>query len=570
MARGQEPLRPSVPGQHILDAVPGGRGNDEQAAAGQALAGRPPTSVDWDGGIVYSRTKSGTKYPDFLISSYYGLKEPGGQELEREVPRLVVEVRSLRPDEVIPTIDDRIAILKQLQSYMARVVAHVDLTKHELPWGLAIIGTYTAWLRPSRRNAQCAWEYIGGFHSGRGYWTSIYGLEFRKYINERADKCRLNSIAYARAYREKLDNLQNAPPENRFSSCTTASECNRCQVMRVCRKSTKISICPASGVRQRASGGGCPVAVVRWRVSVEFEAVFHDNAVAAAQAAAQSTGAHGSTAAEDRVLLKSMCMAAMITGFQRLSNEDTLMVLGITDAMARFWEVLDAPEQSGAAALERLKDVVVLKDVSMEPEGSQGTRGVPPMTRKHGLDDEGNVLIPPDNVSLSAFRMEMRDTFDTEATRVEAVEALLDAEITREDERRMSLERRHIREQQDGIAHYINKLNLRLLPPMVMPIPASPPGQYRQLANGELTKVLDPAEKVQYLDNIIDALMTQYGIMEDYISAEIGFWESVLEGSEREQSDWYARVAPHPVMEDSDYFARGFTEFRGLEDMQEE
>ncbi|KAH9910475.1 uncharacterized protein B0H18DRAFT_963271 [Fomitopsis serialis] len=213
MARGQEPLRPSVPGQHILDAVPGGRGNDEQAAAGQALAGRPPTSVDWDGGIVYSRTKSGTKYPDFLISSYYGLKEPGGQELEREVPRLVVEVRSLRPDEVIPTIDDRIAILKQLQSYMARVVAHVDLTKHELPWGLAIIGTYTAWLRPSRRNAQCAWEYIGGFHSGRGYWTSIYGLEFRKYINERADKCRLNSIAYARAYREKLDNLQNAPPE---------------------------------------------------------------------------------------------------------------------------------------------------------------------------------------------------------------------------------------------------------------------------------------------------------------------------------------------------------------------
>ncbi|KAH9911349.1 uncharacterized protein B0H18DRAFT_1128838 [Fomitopsis serialis] len=213
LIKPQEPLRPSVPGQHILDAVPGGRGNDERAAAGQALAGRPPTSVDWDGGIVYSRTKSGTKYPDFLISSYYGLKEPGGQELEREVPRLVVEVGSLRPDEVIPTIDDRIAILKQLQSYMARVVAHVDLRKHELPWGLAIIGTYAAWLRPSRRNAQCAWEYIGGFHSGRGYWTSIYGLEFRKYIDERADKCRLDSIAYARAYREKLDNLQNAPPE---------------------------------------------------------------------------------------------------------------------------------------------------------------------------------------------------------------------------------------------------------------------------------------------------------------------------------------------------------------------
>ena len=104
---------------------------------------------------------------------------------------------------------------------------------------------------------------------------------------------------------------------------------------------------------------------------------------------------------------------------------------------------------------------------------------------------------------------------------------------------------------------------------MVMPIPDSPPGQYKQLENGEYTKVLNPREKLQYLDDIIEALVAQYAIMDEYISAEIGFWESVLEGSEREQRDWYARDALHPVMEDSDYFVRGFTEFRGLEDMHE-
>ena len=104
---------------------------------------------------------------------------------------------------------------------------------------------------------------------------------------------------------------------------------------------------------------------------------------------------------------------------------------------------------------------------------------------------------------------------------------------------------------------------------MVMPIPDSPPGQYKQLENGEYTKVLNPGEKLQYLDDIIEALVAQYAIMDEYISAEIGFWESVLEGSEREQRDWYARDALHPVMEDSDYFARGFTEYRGLEDMHE-
>ena len=55
LIKPQEPLRPSVPGQHILDAVPGGRGNEERAAAGQALAGRPPTSVDWDGMYDFCR-----------------------------------------------------------------------------------------------------------------------------------------------------------------------------------------------------------------------------------------------------------------------------------------------------------------------------------------------------------------------------------------------------------------------------------------------------------------------------------------------------------------------------------
>ncbi|KAH9916459.1 uncharacterized protein B0H18DRAFT_958815 [Fomitopsis serialis] len=521
MARGQEPLRPSVPGQHILDAVPGGCGNDERAAAGQALAGRPPTSVNWDGGIVYSCTKSGTKYPDFLISSYYGLKEPGGQELEREVPHLVVEVGSLHPNEVIPTIDDQIAILKQLQSYMARVVAHVDLTKHELPWGLAIIGTYAAWLRPSRRNTQCAWEYIGGFHSGRGYWTSIYGLEFRKQWCVSHGSITVQSIMTdtGKAY----DHIRGVAKD-------------QLQLVATSLLTSPFNL-PNPGRLQ-----------LDWNCFRVQLILGHE-----AQAAAQSSGAPGSTAAEDRMLLKSMqCMAALMTGFQCLSNEDTLMVLGLTDAMSRFWEVLDGPEGSGAAALEHLRDTVVLKDVPMEHDRIQGAPGVPQMTRQHGGDGE------------------MRDTFDAETTRVEAVNKLLDTEITREENMHMLLERRHIGEEEDGIAHYINQLNLRLLPPMVMPIPDSPPGQYKQLENGEYTKVLNPGEKLQYLDDIIEAQVAQYAIMDEYISAEIRFWESVLEGSEREQRDWYARDALHPVMEDSDYFVRGFTEFCGLEDMHKE
>ena len=63
------------------------------------------------------------------------------------------------------------------------------------------------------------------------------------------------------------------------------------------------------------------------------------------------------------------------------------------------------------------------------------------------------MLIPPDNVSLSAFRTEMRDAFDAETTRVEAVNELLDAEITREENMHMLLERRHIGEEEDVRNH---------------------------------------------------------------------------------------------------------------------
>ncbi|KAH9913399.1 uncharacterized protein B0H18DRAFT_1126262 [Fomitopsis serialis] len=74
-------------------------------------------------------------------------------------------------------------------------------------------------------------------------------------------------------------------------------------------------------------------------------------------------------------------------------------------------------------------------------------------------------------------------------------------------------------------------------------------------------------EEIEFLRECVTALQANFEYMEEYISAEIRFWDSALAANERNLDDWYAREAEHPVMEDTEYFAHDYTEFRSLDDM---
>ena len=80
-------------------------------------------------------------------------------------------------------------------------------------------------------------------------------------------------------------------------------------------------------------------------------------------------------------------MAALTTGLKRLSDENTQTALGITDAMARFWDIVGGAEESGEATLSRLSDIVIPK-ASREPEPLiQVPPGVAWMSAKHEVND---------------------------------------------------------------------------------------------------------------------------------------------------------------------------------------
>ena len=80
-------------------------------------------------------------------------------------------------------------------------------------------------------------------------------------------------------------------------------------------------------------------------------------------------------------------MAALTTGLKRLSDENTQTALGITDAMARFWDIVGGAEESGEATLSRLSDIVIPK-ASREPEPLiQVPPGVAWMSAKHAVED---------------------------------------------------------------------------------------------------------------------------------------------------------------------------------------
>lgn len=80
-------------------------------------------------------------------------------------------------------------------------------------------------------------------------------------------------------------------------------------------------------------------------------------------------------------------MAALVTGLKRLSDENTQMALGITDAMARFWDIVGGREESGKAALSCLGDIVVPKAIREPDQLIQVPPDVAWTSAKHAVEE---------------------------------------------------------------------------------------------------------------------------------------------------------------------------------------
>ncbi|KAH9914315.1 uncharacterized protein B0H18DRAFT_959903 [Fomitopsis serialis] len=243
----------------------------------------------------------------------------------------------------------------------------------------------------------------------------------------------------------------------------------------------------------------------------DYDNVCDNEALPMAKAAFVSWQDNRSTAEANAQLVKSMCMAALTTGLKRLSDENTQTALGITDAMARFWDIVGGAEESGEATLSRLSDIVIPK-ASREPEPLiQVPPGVAWMSAKHAVED-------------------------AETSRVEAVDEMVEAQIAECEADEAAMNREEMLHSQEAS---VGRLS----------------------ADGNMQKVLDQEEEIEFLHECIAALKAHNEYMDEYISAEIRFWESAVAANERNVHDWYARGAEHPVMEDTAYFTQNYTEF---------
>ncbi|KAH9912600.1 uncharacterized protein B0H18DRAFT_960936 [Fomitopsis serialis] len=220
--------------------------------------------------------------------------------------------------------------------------------------------------------------------------------------------------------------------------------------------------------------------------------------------------------------------------------------------MARFWDIVGGREESGKAALSRLGDIVVPKAIREPDQLIQ----VPPdvaMDIREARGREGTALLPPDGVSLSAFRTEVRDTLEAEASPSDAINEMLEVQIAEcegDHTARDRAENRYTRRQVIGRARTGLTCDA---PALVMHVPQSPPGYGQRGEGGTMHKVLTAEEEIEFLRECVTALQANFEYMEEYISAEIRFWDSALAANERNLDDWYAREAEHPVMEDTEY-----------------
>ncbi|KAH9913449.1 uncharacterized protein B0H18DRAFT_960361 [Fomitopsis serialis] len=331
---------------------------------------------------------------------------------------------------------------------------------------------------------------------------------------------------------------------------------------------------PMSGVRCRASDVGRPMSDAQWFLmhvvladssspfnivamavptAQDYDDLCYNYALPSVKGAAVGSKADGSTPQMDDELVKSMVIHDTASQHVHGRARDWAQAPfrrehadgpGITDAMARFWDIVGGREESGKAALSRLGDIVVPKAIREPDQLIQVPPDVAWTSAKHAVE-EGTALLPPDGVSLSAFRTEVRDTLEAEASRVDAINEMLEVQIAECEGDHTARDRAENRYNQE----------------------AKSPGYGQRGEGGTMHKVLTAEEEIEFLRECVTALQANFEYMEEYISAEIRFWDSALAANERNLDDWYAREAEHPVMEDTEYFTHDYTEFRSLDDM---
>ena len=139
--------------------------------------------------------------------------------MKPQIPRLVVEIGSLKQGREVGSENYKDAVFKQLHGYMVAVAGPsqkwaVKLPTRLRPLGLAIVGTEVAFCTPRMYNGHVAWTAnCGGTRKVK--WFSLYGPEFLRAINRLADastqaaivakaeRCRVEAEERARVAAEK-------------------------------------------------------------------------------------------------------------------------------------------------------------------------------------------------------------------------------------------------------------------------------------------------------------------------------------------------------------------------------
>ncbi|TFY60400.1 hypothetical protein EVG20_g7435 [Dentipellis fragilis] len=112
LVKPQNELRDEAPNQEAFkDAA---NTHDVKTIADELEIG--DISISSFGGVV----DNGTKYPDFVVASYFGSDEHG--DLIAEVPRSVIEIGSLGRQLKPPTKDHKRRVISQLQGYLDQIV----------------------------------------------------------------------------------------------------------------------------------------------------------------------------------------------------------------------------------------------------------------------------------------------------------------------------------------------------------------------------------------------------------------------------------------------------------------